>query len=151
MYTRRFFLVTLFAPLLFIAFAFFLAVAARDDFYTHLMLTLLLPYSVFSLATTFISRTHPPSALRRFAPRSPLVFLFFLIGYLLLEFVFDVSIATTPTGLTAIMIFSATYVVILGYLYVLVMQQAYISYIYQKKEKHKYKHGHLAVDGKLRC
>jgi len=151
MYTRRFFLATLLAPLPFIAFAFFMALSARDDLYTHLMLTLLIPYTAFVAATYFISRNYTPAALRRFAPRGPLVFLFFLIGYLLLEFVFGVSIATTPTGLIAVMVFSATYVVILGYLYVLVMEQAYISYIYQQKEKHTHKHDHLAVDGKLRC
>lgn len=151
MHTRRFFLRALAAPLVPIALLFLVALSAHDALYTHLTLSLLIPYTAFTLVTSILSRKQSPGALRRFAPRGPLVFLFFLDGYLVLEFGLNLSIASTATGLTAIMIFSATYVVIAGYLYVLILQQVFHSYIHQQKEKLRYKYADGLVDGKLRC
>ncbi|MCG6970837.1 MAG: hypothetical protein LJE85_13810 [Gammaproteobacteria bacterium] len=148
MHTRRFFVVALLLPLLLIMAGFVAALVNRSGLYTHLILTLLIPYAVFTLATAIISRNYPPNALRRFGFRSPILFLFLLIGYLGLEYAFDLSLASDPTGLVAIMIFSATYIVIFGYLYILILQQALISYIYQQRQKRTYISGVLHIDGK---
>ena len=98
-----------------------------------------------------ISRKYHPNALRRFGCRAPIVFLFFITGYLLLEFACHLSLATDIIGLGSILIFSATYVVILGYLYILILEQVFISFLHQQKLKSKYKNGNVFVDGKLRC
>ena len=151
MHTRRFFHIALILPLLFIAAGFVVALVEHSELYIHLILTLLIPYILFALTTGIVSRKFTPNALRRFGFRSPIVFLFFLTGYLLLEYAFNISLASDPTGLVAIMIFSATYIVIIGYLYILVLQQALISFLYQQKHKTKFKYGNLFVDGKLQC
>ena len=151
MYTRRFFLIALLSPILFIAMGLIVALIEKSELYIHLILTLLIPYFLFALTAVFISRNYPPNALRRFGFRTPIMFLVFLISYLLLEFALNLSLASNLTGLIAIIIFSATYIIILGYLYVLILQQALISYLHQQRQKNLYKHGNVFVDGKLRC
>lgn len=151
MHTRRFFRIALLLPLLIIGAGFVATLVERSELYIHLVLTLLIPYVVFTLATGIISRKYSPNALRRFGFRSPILFLFFLIGYLMLEFAFDLSLASNPAGLVAIMIFSATYIIIFGYLYILILQQVLISFLYQQRHKNKYKYGNVFVDGKLQC
>jgi predicted branched-subunit amino acid permease len=148
MYTRRFFRIALLLPLLFIAAGLAAALAENSELYTHLILTLLIPYSVFTVAAGIVSRISSPHTLRSFGFRGPILFLFLLMGYLSLEYAFNVSIASNPAGLVAIMIFSATYTVIFGYLYILILQQALISYLYQQKQKRTYKSGVLYIDGK---
>lgn len=148
MYTRRFFRIAVLLPLLFIAAGMAAALAENSELYIHLILTLLIPYSVFTVAAGIASRIFSPHTLRSFGFRSPILFLFLLLGYLLLEYALDVSIASNPAGLVAIMIFSATYIVIFGYLYILILQQALISYLYQQKQKRTYKSGVLYIDGK---
>lgn len=148
MHTRRFFRIAVLLPLLFIVAGLAAALAENSELYTHLVLTLLIPYSIFSIAAGMVSLVSSPHALRSFGFRSPILFLFLLLGYLLLEYTLDVSIASNLTGLVAIMIFSATYVVIFGYLYILILQQALISYLYQQKQKRTYKSGLLYIDGK---
>ena len=151
MHTRKFFLTALILPFLFMVTGFVLAVYAKSGLYIHLSLTLLIPYASFALITVIISRKYSPNGLRRFGYRSPIVFLFFITGYLLIEFVFHVSLASNPAGLAAIMIFSATYVVIIGYIYILILGQALISFLYQQRQNNKYKYGNLFIDGKLQC
>jgi hypothetical protein len=151
MHTRRFFRIALLLPLLFITAGFVSALIERSELYTHLILTLLIPYVVFAVGTGIISRKYSPNALRRYGFRSPIVFLFFLNGYLLLEYAIDISLASDPIGLVAIMIFSATYVVIIGYLYILILQHALISFLYQHRQKNKHKNRNVLVDGKLQC
>ncbi|KPJ88383.1 MAG: hypothetical protein AMJ53_16915 [Gammaproteobacteria bacterium SG8_11] len=151
MHTRRFFRIALLLPLLFIAVGYVAALIEKSELYTHLILTLLIPYVLFSLITLVISRKYSPNALRRFGFRSPIVFLFFLVGYLSLEYAFEFSLASDPVGLLAIMIFSATYIVIFGYLYILILQQVLISFLYQQRHKNKHKYGNVFVDGKLQC
>jgi hypothetical protein len=148
MRTRRFFLIALLLPLLFIAAAFAAALMKRSGLYIHLVLSLLIPYVVFTLIMAFTAKKLCPNALRRFGFRSPILFLFLLIGSLLLEYAFGISLASDPTGLLAIMIFSATYVVIFGYLYILILQQALVSYLYHERQKRSYKSGVLHIDGK---
>ena len=148
MHTRRFFLIAQLLPLLFIAAGFVTALMESSNLYIHLVLTLLIPYVVFTLIMGLVARKLRPNALRRFGFRSPILFLFLLIGYLLLEYAFGVSLASDPTGLLAIMIFSATYVVIFGYLYILILQQALVSYLYHERQKRRYKSGVLHIDGK---
>ena len=151
MYTRRFFRIALFLPLLLIAAGLAVAFAEKSEFYAHFILTLLIPYVFFALTTTFIIRAYTPHALRHFGFRSPIVLLFFLTGYLLLEFALNISLATDLTGLIALMIFAATYTIIFGYLYVLVLQQVLISFLYQQRQKSRLKFGNLSMEGKLRC
>ncbi len=151
MNTRRFFRIALWLPLLFISIAYAAALVEKSQLYSHLVLTLLIPYSLFTLTIAIVSRKYSPNALRRFGFRSPIVFLFFLNSYLLVEYGFNISLASDPAGLLAIMIFSATYVVIFGYLYILILQQVLISFLYQQRHKNKHKHGNVFVDGKLRC
>ena len=111
----------------------------------------MISYGGFSLTATIISTKYHPNALRRFGCRGPVIFLLFLAGYLLIEFALHLSLAVDFIGLGSILIFSATYIVILGYLYVLIAEQVFISYLHQQKTKNKYKNGNVFVDGKLRC
>jgi hypothetical protein len=138
-------------PLLFITIGFVVALVEHSELYIHLILSWLIPYVLFAITTLILIRKFPPNALRRFGFRSPMVFLFFLTGYLLLEYTFDISLASDYTGLVAIIIFTATYTVIIGYLYVLVLQQALISFLYQQRQKNKFKFGNPVIDGKLQC
>jgi len=151
MNTRRFFRIALLLPLLFIGVVYAAALVEKSELYSHLILTLLIPYGLFTLTTIVIGWKYSPNALRRFGFRSPIIFLFFLNGYLLIEYGFNLSLASDPAGLLAIMIFSATYVVIFGYLYVLILQHILVSFLYQQRNKNKQKYGTVFVDGKLQC
>jgi hypothetical protein len=151
MYTRKFFLAAILLPLLLITAGLISAFASANGLYIHLMLILWISYGGFSFAAILISRKYHPNALRRFGCRGPINFLFFIGGYLLLEYAFHLSLAADFIGLGGILVFSATYVTILGYLYVLIAEQAYISFLHQQKMKNKYKNGNVFVDGKLRC
>lgn len=148
MYTRKFFRIALLPPLLLITAGLSLALMEQSILYTHLILTLLIPYIGFALMSGYFSLSYTPNALRRFGLRSPVIFLFFLIGDLLFEYILDISIASDLIGLVAIMIFFASYIIIFGYLYVLILQQALISYLHQQKQKRTYKSGILHIDGK---
>ena len=151
MYTRRFFRIALLIPLFIIAAGFVVAYFEQSELYIRLILALLIPYICFTISTLIMCRNYTPNALRRYGFRSPIIFLFFHIGYLLLEYASDMSLASDPAGLVAIMIFSATYTVIFGYLYILILQQALISYLYQQRQSNKYKYGNTFIDGKLQC
>lgn len=151
MYTRKFFLAAILLPLLLITGAVIFAVSSARGLYIHLMMTLWISYGSFSLTAVLVSRRYHPNALRRFGCRGPIIFLFFLAAVLLIEFALHLSPATDFIGLGGILVFSATYVVIIGFLYVLVAEQVFISFLHQQKLKNKYKNGNQFVDGKLRC
>jgi hypothetical protein len=151
MYTRNFFLAAVLLPLVLILAGAIFAALSANGLYIHLMLIFLISYGGFFLTALFVSRRFHPNALRRFGCRGPIIFLFFLAGYLLIEFAFHHSLAVDFVGLGSILVFSATYVIILGYLYVLIAEQVLISYLHQQKLKNKYKSGNSFVDGKLRC
>jgi len=151
MYTRKFFLAAILLPLLLITTGLIFAVSAARGLYAHIMLILFISYGCFSLTAVFIGLKFHPNAIRRFACRSPIIFLFFLAVCLFFEFALHVSLATDFIGLGGILIFSATYVVIVGYLYILVAEQVFISFLHQQKLKIKYRNGNSYMDGKLRC
>jgi hypothetical protein len=132
MYTRRFFVVSLGIPLVFlllgIAAVFFISGKLPGA-----VESILVPYASFFLLLVFWAQRHSPREIRFAAYRAPIVYLIFQIGYLALEFSAGASLAKDIVGLGSVIIIVSTYIIMLGYLYVLLMEQAYFSYLFQKR------------------
>jgi len=134
MYTRRYFYIALVLPLIITIFVvgyarLVLFVPVRD------VGAMLVPYSSFCLSLILLASKQAPQAIRKLAYRAPLVFLIFQLAYLLLEYSSGVSVAADLSGLTGILVVVSTYVMIFGYLYLLLMEQGYVWYLYHKRQR----------------
>ena len=135
MYTRRFFVIALAIPLLFLMFGALVAVVVSPNFPGYLG-AILVPYiSFFLFFLLWVSR-HRPRDIRYAAYRAPLIFLIFQISYLLLEYSVGASLAKDIVGLGSVIVVTSTYAVMLGYLYALLMEQGYFSYLFYMRHHH---------------
>ena len=100
----------------------------------------IVPYVTFFLFFVLWASRHSPRAIRYAAYRAPLVFLVFEISYLVLEFSLGASIARDLIGLGGIIIIISTYSILLGYLYVFLMEQGYLSYLFYLRHHHMSEH-----------
>ena len=135
MYTRRFFIISLSLPLAFLLFGVMIFVLITPEMPQHLGVVLV-PYVSFYLFFLMWVSRHAPRAIRYAAYRAPLIFLAFEISYLVLEFTLGASIAKDAIGLGGVIVTISTYTVLLGYLYVFLMEQGYISYLYYLRHHH---------------
>lgn len=110
------------------------AVAAIVGFFSiRVVAAILVPYFCFSIYLIIWSYNKAPRVIRDIAYRTPILFLVFEVGYIVLEFVFNVSLARNVVGLAGLLTIVSTYVIILGYLYVFLMELGYFSYLHQKR------------------
>jgi hypothetical protein len=116
-----------------------------------IFLALTVPYTAFAVLCIVIMRKFPPGALRDFSYRAPIVFLFIQTGYFMLSFWTNASVVKDLVGLGGIAVFIGTYIMILGYLYVFISEQAYLSYLFHQRSKHREKYRASVAEGKLRC
>jgi len=135
MYTRRFFIISLAFPLVFLLFAVLIFIAVATEMPRHLGVVVV-PYSCFFLFFLLWASRHTPRAIRYAAYRAPLIFLVFEISYLVLEFSLGASIAKDLVGLGGIIVILSTYIILLGYLYLFLMEQGYFSYIFYLRHHH---------------
>jgi len=132
MYTRRFFIATLALPIV-IAVIGVLVVGVFVGASFGNISTILTPYLCFFGVLSFWALNNPPNKIRKMAYRAPLIYLAFELSYLLVEYVAGASLAKDLVGLGGVMIIVSTYVIIVGYLYALIMEQGYFSYMDQKR------------------
>ncbi|HEY5601543.1 MAG TPA: hypothetical protein VIM41_00380 [Gammaproteobacteria bacterium] len=142
-HTRRYFIAALALPLLMVLIAVLYAVIFMDTTAIHISL-ILTPYICFFLLMAYWSLHNAPGRIRKTAYRAPLIFLAFQSAYLVVEYLGGVSLANDLTGLAGLLSVVATYVVIVGYLYLFIMEQGYFSYIDHKRHP-------SAGDANLRC
>jgi len=133
MYTRRIFIGAILFLLALLLFSVGIIVVFSTVVSTQLAGALIVPYSCFALVMSVWSLNHSPAALRRAAYRLPLLFLGFQMAYFSLRYWFGVSYATDIIGLGSILVIVSIYVIIFGYLYVFIVEQCYISYLFQKR------------------
>ena len=135
MYTRRFFIISLTIPMVFLMFAALIAFFASKQTPQYLG-AMVVPYiSFFLFFLLWVSR-HPPKAIRYAAYRAPLVFLAFQIAYLGLEYYHGASMAKDIVGLGGVIVIISTYVILLGYVYAFLMEQSYLSYLFYMRHHH---------------
>lgn len=134
MYTRRYFLFALTLPM-----AVLLGVVIMADSIAAITLanigTLIVPYLSFCAVMLAWSSRRSPGSIRSGAYRAPIIFLGFQVGYLGVEYAAGVSMAKDIVGLGGIMVIVSIYIVLLGYLYTFIMEQGYLSYLYQKRHQ----------------
>lgn len=135
MYTRRFFIISLFVPLAFLLFGALVAIAVTPEIPEHLG-AILVPYISFFLFFMLWVPRHKPRDIRDAAYRAPLIFLVFQNLYLLLEYSLGASLAKDIVGLGGVVIIISTYAILLGYLYAFLMEQGYFSYLYYMRHHH---------------
>jgi hypothetical protein len=135
MYTRRFFIISLFVPLVFLLFGALVAIAVTPEMPKHLGV-ILVPYISFFLFFVLWVPRHKPKDVRYAAYRAPLVFLVFQNLYLVLEYSLGASLAKDIVGLGGVVIIISTYTILLGYLYAFLMEQGYFSYLYYMRHHH---------------
>jgi len=135
MYTRRFFIISLLIPLVFIIFGALVTIMITPKIPGHLG-AVLVPYTSFFLFFVLWASRNTPQAIRYAAYRAPLVFLVFQITYLVLEFGLGVSLAKDIIGLGGVIIIISTYAILLGYLYIFLMEQGYLSYLFYMRHHH---------------
>ena len=134
-YTRKFFIISLLIPLVFLIFGALVTIMITPKIPGHLG-AILVPYSSFFLFFVFWSSRHSAKDIRYAAYRAPLVFLAFQISYLVLEFSLGVSLAKDIVGLGGIIVIISTYAILLGYLYAFLMEQGYFSYLFYMRHHH---------------
>ena len=133
MYTRRYFRFSLLLPLIVLAVGSSVAgVIIRVP--VQLIAGIVVPYMCFSLVFVIWSFGKSPRLIRNVAYRAPIIYLAFEVLYIVLEYAFNVSIAKNAIGLWGILTMASTYIIILGYLYVFLMELGYFSYLYQKRQ-----------------
>lgn len=153
MHTRKFFLVCLSLPLMIIL------MATLIGYFSHMALpldfanTLTIPYLCFSAAMIAWCKHERPSTIRRLAYGAPIIFLLFQIAFLVMQYIYGNSLASDLLGLGGLAIFSATYIVILGYVYVFIAEQVFLSYLANKRSqlKSKLHTKNALINGKLPC
>ena len=91
-YTRKFFIISLLIPLVFLIFGALVTIMIAPKTPGHLG-AILVPYTSFFFFFLLWSSRHSPRDIRYAAYRAPLVFLAFQISYLVLEFSLGVSMA----------------------------------------------------------
>ncbi|MCI0508234.1 MAG: hypothetical protein L0Z73_19335 [Gammaproteobacteria bacterium] len=141
--TRRYFIATLALPLLIVLIGVIYAVVFTHATAGNISM-LMTPYCCFFVFMLYWSLNHAPKQIRRAAYRAPLIFLAFQSAYLIVEYVAGVSPARDLVGLAGLLSIVAVYVIIVGYLYTLIMEQGYFSYLEHKR--------HLrSANTRLRC
>ncbi|WP_455209273.1 hypothetical protein [Kaarinaea lacus] len=132
MHTRRYFIVAIALPLLVV-----LAGVLYAGIFTQVnagnISRMVTPYICFFLFLSYWSLNNAPQRIRRIAYRAPLIFLAFQLSYLVVEYAAGASLAKDLMGLASVLIIVSTYVIIVGYLYVLIMEQGYFSYLEHKR------------------
>lgn len=121
--------------MLFLFFAALMVVFYSDEMPAYLGV-MVVPYVCFFLFFLLWVSRHPPKAIRYAAYRAPLVFLVFQIAYLGLEYYHGASLAKGIVGLSGVVVIISFYVIIIGYLYVLLMEQGYLSYLFYMRHHH---------------
>lgn len=135
MYTRRFFIISLTIPLVFLLFGAGIAVVVSSGFPDYLG-AILAPYlSFYFFFLMWVSR-HVPREIRDAAYRAPLVYLAFQVSYLVLEYSVGASLAHDVVGLGGVIIIISTYAIMAGYLYTFLMEQGYFSYLFYMRHHH---------------
>jgi len=132
MHTRRYFITALALPMI-IAVIGVLVVSVFVDASFGNISTILTPYLCFFAVLSFWALHNPPNKIRKVAYRAPLIYLAFELSYLVVEYAAGVSLAKDLVGLGGVLIIISTYVIIVGYLYALIMEQGYLSYLDQKR------------------
>jgi len=133
MYTRRFFIGAILFLLALLLLSVGVVMASSAVMSMQLAGALLLPYGCFAVLLTAWSFNQSPASLRSAAYRLPIVFLGFQMSYFGLRYWFGVSYATDLMGLGSIFVITSIYIIIFGYLYVFIVEQYYISYLFQKR------------------
>ena len=134
MYTRRYFLFALTLPLGVLLGAVFVANSIAEITATSIG-TLVVPYLSFITVMYLWSARRPPNVIRRIVYRAPIIFLGFQVCYLGVEYAAGVSLAKDIVGLGGVVVIVAIYTILFGYLYTFVMEQGYLSYLYQKRHQ----------------
>lgn len=132
MYTRRYFITTLALPMIIAVIGVLVVGVIADVGYGNIS-TLLTPYLCFFVVLSFWASNNPPNKIRKMAYRAPLVYLVFELSYLVVEYATGASLAKDLVGLGGVLIIVSTYIIIIGYLYVFIMEQGYFSYLDQKR------------------
>ena len=135
MYTRRFFIISLAIPLLFLMFGALVAIVVSPGFPDYLG-AILVPYISFFLFFILWVSSRAPKEIRYAAYRAPLVYMVSQVAYLVLEFSVGASLAKDIIGLGGVIVIISTYAIMLGYLYVFLMEQAYFSYLFYMRHHH---------------
>ncbi|MGD8571686.1 MAG: hypothetical protein PVG89_09040 [Gammaproteobacteria bacterium] len=135
MYTRRYFWAALTLPLA-VVLGGVLVATMLTSIPVLAVGTLVVPYLSFAVVMYVWSLRQPPAAIRRMVYRTPLIFLCFQVSYQVLEYSTGVSLAKDLVGLGGILVIVGIYIVMLGYVYVFIMEQGYLSYLYQKRHRH---------------
>ena len=113
----------------------FLLVFLEESDSCSLLMRAVVPYACFFLVLALWSMRSSPKVMRHTAYRAPVIFLAFEAAYLVVEFIAGDSLAKDLLGLGGLLVIVSIYVVLLGYLYTLLMEQGYFSYLYQKRHQ----------------
>ena len=132
MYTRRYFITALAIPMIIVVIGVFVVGVFTDISFSNIS-TLITPYLCFFGVLTFWALNNPPNKIRKAAYRAPLIYLVFELSYLVVEYAAGASLAKDVVGLGGVLIIVSTYIIIMGYLYVFIMEQGYFSYLDQKR------------------
>lgn len=133
MYTRRFFITATLAPLLLLVFALVGFFISSADVLVSIVVMLLVPYAVFAGTMILAGLNLPAKAIRQLAYRTPMILLLIQNAYVLLTYWLGFSLANDVIGLGGILIFISIYYIVVGYLYVFIMEQGFISYLFQRR------------------
>ena len=133
MFTRRFFIAAVLLPLVLTVFVVVYARLALSVSFSHLG-AILVPYASFCVILLVMATRCSVRLIRAYAYRVPLIFLLLQDAYLLLEFRTGVSVASHLSGLIGMLVVVSTYVLMFGYLYLLLMEQGYIWYLFHKRQ-----------------
>ena len=134
MYTRRYFVASLALPLVILVLGILLFRIITAMSMNHVG-AIVVPYACFFLVLALWSMRSSPKVMRHTAYRAPVIFLAFEAAYLVVEFIAGDSLAKDLLGLGGLLVIVSIYVVLLGYLYTLLMEQGYFSYLYQKRHQ----------------
>jgi len=143
MFTRRFFIASVLLPLVLTLFVVVYARFVMSVFFSHLG-AILVPYASFCVILLVLATRCSVRRIRENAYRVPLVFLLLQDTYLLLEFRTGVSVASHLSGLIGMLVVVSIYVLMFGYLYLLLMEQGYIWYLFHKRQNSSARHNKLA-------
>lgn len=135
MHTRRFFIFATLLPYFLVLFGLALAnIISTSNFFTisyDLVAAVVLPYGIFAVLICSWYLKTPVSIVRYSSYRLPIFYLIVQGAYFIIAYWYGVSYLRDYMALGSIIIFVSMYIVILGYLYVFLAEQCYISYVYQ--------------------
>ena len=146
MHTRRFFIFAILLPYFLVLFGLILTnIMSTGNFSTgsyELLAAVVLPYGFFAVLMCNWYLKKPVRIVRYSSYRLPVIYLIFQDAYFIIAYWYGVSYLRDSIALGSVIIFVSMYIVILGYLYVFLAEQCYISYVYQKRRQNVGRYSH---------